>query len=183
MPESDGVSNRFLAIVGASGSGKSSIVRAGLVPALRWQAASADWPILVITPTPHPLDALAASFYKEFKPSLPADQIAAGLASDPAAFHRLVGAAAGCVNAPHVLLVIDQFEELFALCRSEAERKAYIDSVLTAAHEPGGPTALVITMRADFYDRCAPFPNLRQALAHSQEYIGPMSLEELRRAN
>jgi transcriptional regulator with XRE-family HTH domain len=52
---------RFLAIVGASGSGKSSLVRAGLVPALRWSEASADWQIHILTPTAHPLESLALS--------------------------------------------------------------------------------------------------------------------------
>src|SRR5215216_2263028 len=52
---------RFLAVVGASGSGKSSLVRAGLVPALRWNKNSIDWQIHVLTPTPHPLESLAAN--------------------------------------------------------------------------------------------------------------------------
>ncbi len=53
--------HRFLAIVGASGSGKSSVVRAGLIPALRWRQPSSGWPVYVMTPTSHPLDALAVS--------------------------------------------------------------------------------------------------------------------------
>ena len=56
---------RFLAIVGASGSGKSSVARAGLVPTLRWQQPSAAWPVTVITPTTHPLEALATSMSVE----------------------------------------------------------------------------------------------------------------------
>jgi transcriptional regulator with XRE-family HTH domain len=56
---------RFLAIIGASGSGKSSVVRAGLVPALRWQQPSSGWPMIIMTPTAHPLEALAASLFRE----------------------------------------------------------------------------------------------------------------------
>lgn len=56
---------RFLAIIGASGSGKSSVVRAGLVPALRWQQPSSGWPMIIMTPTAHPLEALAASLFWE----------------------------------------------------------------------------------------------------------------------
>ena len=57
--------SRFLAVVGASGSGKSSLVRAGLVPALRWNKVSADWSILVVTPTARPLESLAMSLTRE----------------------------------------------------------------------------------------------------------------------
>ena len=56
---------RFLAIVGASGSGKSSLVRAGLVPALRWNKTSVNWPIYVFNPTAHPLESLAACLTQE----------------------------------------------------------------------------------------------------------------------
>ncbi len=56
---------RFLAVVGASGSGKSSLVRAGLVPALHWNRKSADWPIYILNPTAHPLASLAASLTTE----------------------------------------------------------------------------------------------------------------------
>ncbi len=52
---------RFLAVVGASGSGKSSVVRAGLIPTLRWQPPSSGWPLFVMTPTAHPLESLAAA--------------------------------------------------------------------------------------------------------------------------
>jgi len=54
---------RFLAIIGASGSGKSSVVRAGLVPTLRWQQPSSGWPMIIMTPSAHPLEALAASLF------------------------------------------------------------------------------------------------------------------------
>src|SRR6185503_20857473 len=81
-----------------------------------------------------------------------------------------------------LLLVVDQFEELFGLCRSEEERVAFIGNLLTAASEIDGPVSVLITLRADFYAPCANYPRLRQALAEHQEYIGAMSDEELRRA-
>jgi WD40 repeat protein len=95
------------------------------------------------------------------------------------------------------LLVIDQFEELFTLCRDEFEREAFIDNLLTAlfpsppgrprSAPPGGARSdgnftLVLTLRADFYAHLAQYPDLRDAVAKHQEYIGPMSIEELRRA-
>jgi hypothetical protein len=84
--------------------------------------------------------------------------------------------------ADHLLLVVDQFEELFALCRSEEERAAFIDNILAAASAKDGPAVTIITLRADFYACCAGYPQLRKALARQQEYIGAMSSEELRRA-
>jgi WD40 repeat protein len=88
----------------------------------------------------------------------------------------------GTNNGSHLLLVIDQFEELFALCRSEEERALFIDNLLTAASEADGPVIVLIALRADFYAHCANYIQLREALARNQEYIGAMSDEELRRA-
>ncbi len=85
-------------------------------------------------------------------------------------------------GSSRILLVIDQFEELFTLSRSEKERSAFIENLLTAASEPDGPAVVVITLRADFYAFCAGYPMLREALASRQEYIGTMSDTELRRA-
>ena len=89
----------------------------------------------------------------------------------------------------HTMLVIDQFEELFTLCRDEFEREAFIDNLLTAI-SPSLPTGalgegkvtLILTLRADFYAHLAQYPELRDAVAKQQEYIGPMTIEELRRA-
>lgn len=82
-----------------------------------------------------------------------------------------------------LVLVVDQFEEVFTLCQNPQERRAFVDNLLTAAApESGGLTRLVITLRADFYAHCAQFADLRGALEQWQTYIGPMSAEELRRA-
>jgi WD40 repeat protein len=146
---------RFLAVVGASGSGKSSLVRAGVVPALRQERGAGGWAIQVLTPTAHPLRALAAA----------GEGIERG------------GAAGG-----RVLMVVDQFEEVFTLCGDEAERRAFIDRLLEAAGAKGQATWVLAALRADFYAACAPYAELRQALAARQEYLGPMTATELRRA-
>ena len=80
-----------------------------------------------------------------------------------------------------LLLVIDQFEELFTLCKEHAEQQAFVDNLLAAA-APDGMTTVILTLRADFYARCAEFDNLRLALQEHQKYIGPMSTDELRAA-
>ena len=170
-PEGDGES--FLAlIVGASGSGKSSLVRAGLIPALK---ESESWPVHVITPGDRPLRALANS--------LNLDTLKEEMLQNERGLHQAVRRMLGEGDGEHLLLVVDQFEELFTLCRDEIERKAFVDNLLTAvAPETNGPTIVVIVLRADFYGHCAQYANLREALANRQEFIGPMTQEELQRA-
>jgi WD40 repeat protein/DNA-binding SARP family transcriptional activator len=187
--------SRFLAvIVGASGSGKSSIVRAGLIPQLKRGELLADgtlppdgsvhWQVHVITPTAHPLEALAVSLTRGTESVTAATTLAEDLARDARSLRFFVRRALeASASAQHVLLVVDQFEELFTLCRNEFEREAFIDNLI-AALEPdaGGGLTLVLTLRADFYAHLASYPELRDAVARQQEYIGPMTAEELRRA-
>ena len=104
------------------------------------------------------------------------------LARDPRSLQIFAKRKLGSKDGSHLLLVVDQFEELFALCRSEEERASFIGNLLTAASEADGPVIVVITLRADFYAHCANYIQLREALAQNQEYIGAMSDEELRRA-
>jgi hypothetical protein len=194
---------RFLAIVGASGSGKSSVVRAGLVPALRSGQPLADgslppegsiqWSIHIITPTAHPLEALAASLTRESESVTSTATLIDDMGKDPRSLHLYIrkllthnptpSPALPLRGGGRILLVADQFEELFTLCRNEEERRAFVDNLLAAVDpETDGPTIVVITLRADFYAHCTQYDNLREALAQRQEYIGPMSPEELRRA-
>lgn len=173
---------RFLAIVGASGSGKSSLVRAGLTPALHWQPASSGWPVVILTPTTHPVEALAARLIQESPNKRPIRKIVDGLGGDAHFLEENLNQVAQAAGAGHAILIVDQFEELFTLCRSEAEQAAFVDGLLTAAFQPGGTAMIVVVLRADFYAHCARFNQLRQAISQHQEYIGPMTGEELRRA-
>jgi WD40 repeat protein/transcriptional regulator with XRE-family HTH domain len=173
---------RFLAVVGASGSGKSSLVRAGLVPALRWNKASADWQIRILTPTAHPLDSLAVSLTSGSLSMIATSTLIDDFSRDPRSLQLFVKRQLLPENQARALLVIDQFEETFALCRSEEERAAFISTLLAAAAEEDGPVIVIITLRADFYAHCASYVQLRAALARNQEYIGAMSNEELCRA-
>ena len=169
---------RFLTVIGASGSGKSSLVRAGLIPALRWRQESSGWPVCVMTPTAHPLEALAEALN--------------GHGETQAVIRDFVGTAQGLqktmeglaqkAGAEHTLLVIDQFEELFTLCRNEEKQHTFVENVLTAALQTGGKAIVVIAMRADFYSHCAQFDLLRQTVSSHQEYIGPMTMDDLRRS-
>jgi WD40 repeat protein len=212
---------RFLAVVGASGSGKSSVVRAGLVPALRRGEQLADdtlspegstrWPVHVITPTHHPLESLAASLTRDSESVTATATLMDDLARDPRSLHLYARKLLARDEADHLLLVVDQFEELYTACKDEALRRAFVDNLLYAAglpspqpspqqgegvsplslvgrgaggegQSPEGPTLVVIALRADFYAHCAQYANLREALAQHQEFIGPMTSDELRRA-
>lgn len=173
---SDHDGRRFLAVIGASGSGKSSLVRAGLVPALRPAFGDA---IHVITPTAHPLEALALSLTRTTASATVAAGLLDDLTRDLRSLHLTAARWAQAGQAPRLLLVVDQFEELFTLCRDEVERRAFVDNLLYAAQSPG-PTVVIIALRADFYAQCAPYDDLRQALSQGQQYIGAMNTAELR---
>jgi WD40 repeat protein/transcriptional regulator with XRE-family HTH domain len=142
--------SRLLTVVGASGSGKSSLIRAGLAVALKQKG----WDVCIFTPGENPL--------RGVEMLLEEDQ--AGVKSEP------------------LLILVDQFEEIFTLCRDESERVEFIQKLLELASEPSKRISVVIALRADFYSHCAQYPALRQAVAMEQEYIGQMTMDELRRA-
>lgn len=189
----------FLAVIGASGSGKSSLVRAGVAAALASSEAlpggmlpppgSTAWQRHIITPTAHPLRSLAVSLAGGGESVADVAQLMDSLARDARTLDlyvpRLLGTAggrtAGDDTGKRLLLIVDQFEELFTLCQDPDERRAFVDNLLTAA-ETGDQTTVLITLRADFYAHCTDFSNLRTALESNQKYIGAMNTEELRRS-
>ncbi|QDO46972.1 helix-turn-helix domain-containing protein [Streptomyces sp. RLB3-17] len=143
---------RFSAVFGPSGSGKSSLLRAGLIPALQTEPSPQLRPaaIRILTPGPHPARAHTALFTPKDGPG-------------------------------ETVVVIDQFEEVFTLCTDPAERKAFIDLALTAL-QPGSRLRVVLAVRADFYGRCAEHDALAQALGTTSLLVGPMNPAELREA-
>lgn len=165
----------FLAIVGASGSGKSSVARAGLIPA--WQKENERGAIHVITPTAHPLESLAASLTRESESVTTTSTLMDDLAKDARSLRLYIKKALGETK---LLLLIDQFEETFTLCREAPERKAFIENLLSLADDDSA--RVIITLRADFYHHCAEYEGLRTVLKTHQEYIGAMTMDELRQA-
>lgn len=200
----------LLAVVGASGSGKSSSVRAGVVAMLKSNTPRPDgtlppldkgWNIFVFTPTASPLEALADAITRDTEEIAAAATILDDLSKDPRALslwlRRQIAdsgqqmsdgkpqvAHSKSQNAMrHSLLVIDQFEELFTLCREEYEREAFIDNLLTAlSYDDNGQLTVILTLRADFYAHLGQYPELRDAVANHKQFIGPMTSEEMRRA-
>ncbi len=168
----------LLAVVGASGSGKSSIVRAGVLPALRRGAlvGSDRWPIVVLTPGPHPLTELSAACSGPLGQSPGA--LLARLEQDPAGLAAAVRDAA----VERLVVFVDQFEETFTLCTDAVERSRFVDALLGAATAPGGPVLVLVAMRADFFGFGASVPGLGAALEASTSLLGPMDEPELRSA-
>jgi WD40 repeat protein len=167
---------RFLGVLGPSGSGKSSLIRAGLVPAIRRGAlpGSDDWKVTVLKPGAEPLTTLATHIVDLF-PSVAIHDTVDRLGSDDRTLHLAV--AQGMLRSPEeerVLLVVDQFEELFTLCREEEERQSFIANILHAGLNPGGRVVVVITMRADFYPKVSLYPELAQAVSANDFLAWPM---------
>ncbi|MCA9994773.1 MAG: HEAT repeat domain-containing protein, partial [Anaerolineales bacterium] len=175
--------SNFLAIVGASGSGKSSLVRAGLIPAVRQQT---NWDVFVITPTAHPLRVLATSLASGVESIIATatfiDDLRQDVRSLSLYIRRLVDRGDKSENH-RLLLVVDQFEGLFTLCRDESERQSFVDNLMHAvSDEEKCPITVIITLRADFYHQCAGYSLLSQMLEVNQVLIDPMSKVELQQA-
>src|SRR5258706_3051168 len=187
--------SQFLSvIIGASGSGKSSVVRAGVIPALKKGITlidgstppedSVNWRVYLLTPTAHPIEELATELTRDSESVTATATLMDDLMQDPRSLGLFL---ARQKTKRHTLLVLDQFEELFTLCHDEFEREAFIDNLLTAVHASTSESSnekitLILTLIADFYAQLAQYPEPRAAVATQQEYIGPMTTEELLRA-
>jgi WD40 repeat protein/DNA-binding SARP family transcriptional activator len=144
---------RLMGVIGPSGSGKSSAMRAGLLAALADGVlpGSAGWPVALIRPGQHPL-------------------------------HTLERAIAALEPRDRWVVAVDQFEEAFTACRDEGERAAFVDALVRCARNSQPGAVVIIACRADFYGHCAGYPELSRMLGANQVLVGPMRRHELRRA-
>src|SRR6266487_2639461 len=176
---------RLLAVVGPSGSGKSSVVMAGLLPHLQQDRipGSSQWLYLdPIVPGVHPVESLTLALsellseksLKSIREDLE-DEGARGLHMHALALTKLQKR-----PGSRVVLLVDQFEELFTLTALEAERRHFIDLLTTAATEPRGLVLVVLTLRADFYDRPMAYPLLSRIIQQHLVSVLPMEVRDLR---
>ncbi len=170
---------RFLAVVGASGSGKSSLVGAGLIPRLAENAieGSRDWPVVTFTPDEwgvgDPFDSLAGALIAD-PLRLNSRGLASSLRTQPDNLREvLVQALNGAPGWAKALIFIDQFEELFTRVQDEALRRAFAAMLAETAQSPRIKT--VITMRADFFHRVAELPALAGLLKAHENRTFPLS--------
>ncbi len=169
---------RFVAVLGPSGSGKSSVVMAGLLPQLRAGAVvgSQDWVYLPpVIPGQYPIENLAIALSKAIDWNIVS--VLRNL-EDPRGLHQITSAIAQ--SPRRVVLFIDQFEEIFTQTVDELERRSFIDLLVTASTELKGSLLILLTMRADFYDRPMNYSELGTLIKEHHESILPMSLAELR---
>jgi DNA-binding SARP family transcriptional activator/WD40 repeat protein len=178
--DEEGSRSRFLAVVGPSGSGKSSVVKAGLVPGLRRGGlpGSDRWFMVDMFPGRHPYAELEAALFR--------------IAVDPPPdlLTRLEEGALGILRGINrvvpdrtsdVLIVIDQFEELFTLV-AEAERDRFLEALTTVLDDPHSRLRVVVTLRADFYDRPLAHHGLASWMRERTEVVVPLTRAEVEEA-
>jgi WD40 repeat protein/DNA-binding SARP family transcriptional activator len=143
----------LMGIVGPSGSGKSSALRAGLLASLAAGVlpGSERWALALLRPGEHPLRALERAVRET-------------------------------VRDGRLVIAVDQFEEVFTACQDESERAAFVDSLVSYTRDPGRQALVLVAIRADFYGRCAAYPELSRLLGANNLLVGPMRRHELRHA-
>lgn len=182
---------RLLAILGGSGSGKSSLVRAGLLPLIQARTLPTDGTpeVILFTPGQHPVETMAVALLgpaAELSIAQRVNEITSlnklfresGQSGD---FSVLRKFARGRRDpARHFILFIDQFEELFTLS-NQNEAHCLVKNLLTAASDSGGRTTVLVAMRSDFMDEANRHPELANVLSKNHEFVPPMQREQLSR--
>jgi WD40 repeat protein/DNA-binding SARP family transcriptional activator len=178
-------------IVGSSGSGKSSVVYAGLLPKLRLKG---DWQIASFRPGERPFGALAGALLPLLEPDtketdrlIQAGKLATALSQEEVS---LVGIARRATQMKeftrHMLLVVDQFEEIYTLCTDPDERQRFLDQLLgivEAGNAQSNQRCIVLlTLRADFMGQALAYRPFADVLQHTSMLLGPMNRDELRSA-
>ncbi|MEE9512596.1 MAG: protein kinase, partial [Anaerolineales bacterium] len=180
-PRSNGGSGRFLAIVGPIGSGKSSVIKAGLIPAI-WSgklAGSEKWFVVSLVPGVRPLDSLETSLTR-----IAADQ-ASNLRSHLNRDGHGLSRAADLIlpnDDSELVVIVDQFEELFTLVENDEARRLFLDLLANAAIDPRSRVRVIVSLRADYYDRPLQYPSFGRLIRAHIETLLPLTAEEMEQA-
>ncbi|UCH97554.1 MAG: TIR domain-containing protein, partial [Candidatus Aminicenantes bacterium] len=171
--------SRFLAVLGPSGCGKSSVVQAGLIPHLREKALLA-----LFTPREQPIEELAFALRKCYPENKrpPVEQLIDRLKGPAKNLHYIAREVLEDTDKENLVIVIDQFEELFTQTSSAEERRKFILAILTAVEDAKGPVIVILTMRSDFMGKCAFYPDLNTYVSEHFFQVEPMNPEELQSA-
>ena len=178
--ERPGSGGRMLAVVGPSGSGKSSAVRSGLLPRLRHGAVagSEDWFITTMLPGSHPFDELESALTRvAVRHPGPLVEL---MRTDPRGISRAVNQILPDEES-ELLLVIDQFEELFTHATA-SDCTRFLDGLLAAVREPRARLRVAVTIRADHWDRPLRHPDLAARLETATVTVSPLAADELEAA-
>jgi WD40 repeat protein len=170
---------RFLAVVGPSGSGKSSVVRAGLFPALRRDAAASGWFIADMLPGEQPFQQLAAALLSVARAPVP--ELLPRLRRSSSALIEIVEELLRNVSG-ELLLFIDQFEEVFTLAQDERERLAFLHLLDTTVRAPQARLRIVVALRADFYDRPLMYEGFGALVQARTQVVLPLTGGEIEQA-
>jgi serine/threonine protein kinase/WD40 repeat protein/energy-coupling factor transporter ATP-binding protein EcfA2 len=173
--------HHFLAIVGPSGSGKSSLVKAGLIPAL-WNGAlvnSEKWFVVDMIPGTHPIDKLETALIRVAANQ--AHNLREQLQRDERGLLRVADIILPGDDT-QLVIVIDQFEEVFTLVEDEDKRQHFLDLLRTAVSDSRSRVRIIVTLRADYYDRPLHYPEFGELIRNRMETILPLSAKGLERA-
>lgn len=176
-------SGNFLAVLGASGSGKSSVVRAGLLYQLKLGerlSGSENWLIKIFKPGKHPLQSLELAFLDSGFSDIEREKL---IAQGADGLRELVTSLI-IDDTQKLVLVVDQFEETFALCKDKEERQKFFECLLGTVEQCGDKLCVVLTMRADFFGKCAEqdYAGLAHQIQQNLVTVTPMTPEELKQA-
>ncbi|MEZ0235712.1 MAG: BTAD domain-containing putative transcriptional regulator [Actinomycetota bacterium] len=167
---------RLVTLIGPSGSGKSSVVSAGLVPALRKRGVGDPWDIASMRPGAFPFTEFDAAMGRTFPSSTSGDRRTDG---DTWLLEAVLRALPE--DGSRLLLVIDQFEELFTLVDDET-RNRFLAGLVAAAEEPGERLRVLVVLRADFFDRPLAYPIFGRLMTEHIVHVLPLGPSELEAA-
>ncbi|MCC5641593.1 caspase family protein [Nostoc sp. CHAB 5824] len=164
----------FVPIIGASGSGKSSVVRAGLIP----QLDDSQWQVLKpIMPGFKPLRKLSGAFEQYFEGPEKEEQLENLIYTEPNSLPAILENLPGSAK---FLLVVDQFEEVFTGGASQQEKQRFIDLLTQVVEIADSRLAVLITMRADFLEPCLQYPSLTQLIQTQAVFMPPLTGVDLK---